>query len=924
MSLDAFGHRMALCNVKKQGILYTQLLRHEYEPGRNWILLRNQGMDNSTSCFLRKRNIIRYLTISLVVLCTSFFSAPAISGAEISILLMPIESKDEQIHLFSIDDPNYSSYLVFDNTSQEWEGLELNKQGWICEQLLDFAQTEKVKVNIRFVSWARAFYEITAHGQDYDVVQVPSTWTAYLSEKLLVPFMNNPDLSHFPDTLVQTCRPENSQKIYAIPWQIDLRVLYVRQELTQDPSTLTTFEDFSQCLKNRKESQIDKRSSWKAPLGISLKKDWNILHDTFRYFFGGTFLEKKEGGWKVAFMRNEALEGINKLIQLRQDELVYFDSGDNRSMPDWKVMAQGLVDGRYDAVFGGLYMSSVFERNPECTIYAVSLPDIHNKPAASFLGGSHLGMTSVKGRKLIEHLTADKIGVEMYKATVAVPANTQALKKFFTQYPRWNSLDIEKILKSAQPYPSISQWVNIIENQTGLDKFYNALESISNRRDFYEVSAELDAAAREIQHEIIKKGNSNGVWFIIIILLTVVILIVLVSMTRKIETIKGGIKDVKVYMEKEFPYITSALESAKKQISGQFESLEGQISPLFSSISAGFDEIENTFQHLETEVRSANNKLSTLDDTRRKIKEIKDDIQDINSITGTSNNYLIQVGTKLDDIVTMLGPIYKKAAPANKVPLDRCELQADFGYDFVNEAISLELNLVHKNQTLKSCRFENHKLTSLFELLIIRQLLYNFNQSVPRPGLNLSDYIFVRQYKAALEDPKKDTAQTFIARFREDICLFVSSHCVFTVGNNMLSHEDFMIKAEIGTFPKYEFMLHKQMSFKCNIIDFVSTLPAITDQNVLIDELYKCPRSIDGWEKLIGFNLVNLTSQQEDFIQKAKAMLIKEKNIYDCACSICQSPGGQKALDIYQENSSLIPQLFGAWAAKLDNIITNL
>lgn len=289
-------------------------------------------------------------------------------------------------------------------------------------------------------------------------------------------------------------------------------------------------------------------------MGISLHRDWNMLHDTFQYFLGGSLLQKNGGRWKTTFTKEESLAGIEQLIRLQKEGLIYFEPHNNPAATDWIVMAQGLVDGRYDAVFGGLYMISVFNDNPQSPIYAVSLPVLRGKLSQTFLGGSHLAMTSVKGRKLIEHLISDELCEEMPLNTVALPASVQALKSFFHKDPRWSTLNIEKILESAQPYPSIPQWGNIIENQIGLNQFYNALKSISDGRDFYTVSVELDAAAKNIQNAIdkpllIEKANENWIWYIIIIILIITILVILRYIILKIGTVKVNVERFPVYLE---------------------------------------------------------------------------------------------------------------------------------------------------------------------------------------------------------------------------------------------------------------------------------------------------------------------------------------------------------------------------------------
>jgi ABC-type glycerol-3-phosphate transport system substrate-binding protein len=827
-----------------------------------------------------------------------------------------------------MDDANYTSYLVFDNTDEEWKRMELGKQGWVCGELLDFAQKEKVKIRIRFVSWERALSEINSHGKDYDIIQVPSTWTAYLSEKLLIPFTNDPNLSRFPDNLSVTCRPADSQMVYAIPWQIDLRVLYVRRELTDEPAMLKTFKDLSDCLRTRKESQ-GKRPSWEAPMGVSLARNWNILHDTFRYFFGEAFLEKRDDDWKVAFTQDEALKGIKTLIELRRDGLVHFERIDDSSILDWKVMAQGLVDGRYDASFGGLYMGSIFDEHPECTIYAVAPPAFGDATSGTFLGGSHLGMTSVKGRKLIEYLTMEESGVEMYRSTAAVPANRDALKKFFAENPRWNSLDIETLLKFAQPYPPISQWAKIIEDQTGLDRFYNALESIANGRDFYTVSVELDAAAREIQ-EAIDKGIPPSpppqpyLWFIIIISLIAIVLLALIYIIWKLIDLTGKINDLRKYFEEKHPVIIRALADAEAEITGRFSEFQEQMSPLFSIISSGIDNIKGEIQGLETGFRSVRkklNKLDKLDETYSQIEEIRDNIDTVKGITGTSNSNLEQVEKALDAVIVKLDAIYKDVVPSKKIPVAECELQADFGYDFNKvDGITLELRLLRNGALLRNVlAVRQSNVKYLFELLILREL---YNKGPSEKGLNWSDYLFVEGYNATLNNPP----QRYFARFRGRICRFVAGPCLIQNASGRNIREEFLIKACSPSPPKYEFVLDRQMGFRCNIIDSTEHINQSTSitANKVIQLLQDSPRCISGWAKLGTSSLSGLTAQQRTFVNDGKAMLKDDVIRYLRMARMCRSPGGVRTLEMYVENWRMVRQNFKGWFKTLKKIYRSL
>jgi hypothetical protein len=374
--------------------------------------------------------------------------------------------------------------------------------------------------------------------------------------------------------------------------------------------------------------------------------------------------------------------------------------------------------------------------------------------------------------------------------------------------------------------------------------------------------------------------------------------------------------------EQASPKLTFALEAAQKEIAGQFEPQEEHISSQFSSINSSLTDVINNISVLDTNIKSANaklQKLDLLDEMYRQIGEINNNISQIKDITGKSNRHLKTVEKELNKVGNKLNPIYDKVVPTDKIPVGDCEMQANFGYDFQNEIVTLELELLHNGKTLKSWRVIEDNIVFLFELLIVRKIISDGHPSAPLPGLNPSDYILFHRYNSALSSPKLNTAERFITRFRIDIERFVSSHCTIPLRNK------FMLKTRPhNTSPKYEFILDQQMSLTCNLIDFVGFIKKVKGRNELLDELDRCPRSIEGWEELANYPLTSLTTRQTNFLQKGKVMLIKSKEIYENTKSICESPLGENALFIYKEDLTDVPLYFGGWALRLDNIIIKL
>jgi ABC-type glycerol-3-phosphate transport system substrate-binding protein len=411
-------------------------------------------------------------------MCSTIFARP------LSVLLMPIpDSKRQDVNRFSKDNvypkgPRFDK-LRFDNESDDdWESLKIGYHGWLCNQLQDFAKDEDIEILIRFISWDQAHNEIDSLGKEFDIIQVPSTWTAHLiNEGILAKWGGDVNLRDYPDASLSTCRIKGKKDIYAVPWHLDLRLLFFRSELTDDPNELSTFKGFRDCLVKRKEpTDATSHPTWEAPFCISKDKDWDILHDTLGYFWNRKIIEEFLWfWWRPVFDTEDGRKGIVELHKMANEGLVHFESFSENGRPAWPKQAEGLLEGRYDAVFGGLHMRVVFDRSPETQILAAPLPQLVPGVNKTFLGGSHLAVTTKpskpyarRAERLIARLTDKESGISMSKQTEAVPANRQALRQYFESDLRQWDLHLDELLESGEAYPSIPKWykleINIVRD----------------------------------------------------------------------------------------------------------------------------------------------------------------------------------------------------------------------------------------------------------------------------------------------------------------------------------------------------------------------------------------------------------------------------------------------------------------------------
>lgn len=234
-----------------------------------------------------------FCQISLIFLILiPCFCQITVAEEGLSILLMPVEGLETTENTPFTQTNHPFGYLKFLNQSQDdWEKLKIGYHYWLCAELEKFAQAELKggSLYVRFAAWENALNAPDAL-KNYDVIQVPSTWTAYFISEGALSKCKDPNMSVFLPELVKTCSIEGSNDIYAIPWQSDTRVLYYRKELTNNLDILKNYKDFVKCLENRKNTfkEIPPPEGWKAPFAVSVKRDWDHLH-FLSYFFNLEF-----------------------------------------------------------------------------------------------------------------------------------------------------------------------------------------------------------------------------------------------------------------------------------------------------------------------------------------------------------------------------------------------------------------------------------------------------------------------------------------------------------------------------------------------------------------------------------------------------------------------------------------------------------
>lgn len=349
------------------------------------------------------------------------------------------------------------------------------------ERLLKpFEEETGIKVKVTSVDWGAAWSKITTaatSGDVPDIVQLGSTWVSAISGMGALDVFSAEAIAELggPKTFVpvawKTTGIENSGKTTAIPWIVDARALFYRKDVLRkagvSPRALTTWASFKAALKRiyAADLVIDDRPI--APLGISGKNDWNVIHSLAPWIWmaGGDFLAKDR---KISLLdSDEVFQGISFYISLVRDELVpieYLELNTAQVSGNFNDGACAMYfDGPYEvktltrpAAEGGA-LGSLTSRN-----FAVAAYPKGPKGHFTFVGGSNLAIfkyakNKAGAFKVIKYLTSRKAQVEYAKVSGFLPARVEAFDDpFFAKDPHRKVF--KEAVKYGRTYPPVPSW----------------------------------------------------------------------------------------------------------------------------------------------------------------------------------------------------------------------------------------------------------------------------------------------------------------------------------------------------------------------------------------------------------------------------------------------------------------------------------
>ena len=442
----------------------------------------------------------RILLLSLLVL-TLFFVSSCKEEA----------SSEKIIHLW-----------IFNNSPSPLEDMNKILKGFHVEN-------PGIKVEVTVLDWGNGFSKIVlaaATRKGPDVIQVPSTWAASLTDigalmplDSIVDIWGSPDL--FTEGARETMKPRNSDSTTSLPWFLDVRPFYYRKDVLDsikvNPNSITTRETFADVLQRIKRAKISINGKLINPMAYPAKNDWNIVHNLSSWIFsaGGSFLT--EDLTKSNLLNPQTLDGIHFYLDFVKNGFNDYSNLDKTTAGVSSDFDQGRTAFIGETTSKSIYLENQnflqANSNAVATLEygCITPPTVRiGSPAKYFLGGSNLGVFSTTTLKreslaLLRYLTAQSdVQFQFSRISGFLPALSETYHlPYFSENK--NRKIFQKIVENGVSYPAVSFW-SAIETDVltkRLNNIFNIIAGSEGKQwPTAQIDAELQAADREINNII--------------------------------------------------------------------------------------------------------------------------------------------------------------------------------------------------------------------------------------------------------------------------------------------------------------------------------------------------------------------------------------------------------------------------------------
>ncbi len=396
-----------------------------------------------------------------------------------------------------------------------------------------------IDIIITCIDWGAAWSKITTaatSGVGPDICQIGTTWVgaitsmgALLSLNDKIHEISNGDI--FLPACWKTAGIEGSGEITTIPWFIDVRGIYYRtdifKKLNLTAKDLDTWESFESTLEKIRQANVamDKDgniylgkeaeeilkqpgSRRVAPLGISGKNDWNVVHNFVPWIWaaGGELLSAKRD--KAIFNSQEALKGVLFYTGLVKKGYVPVSCLELNTAQ----ISSNFNNGDYAMYFDGAHAIKYLRLPPEeggsANLIAAKNFDVALYPKGPigrvhFLGGSNLGIFKTskyqkEAWEVIKYLVSKEAQVKYADKTGFMPSRKDAFDDpFFNKDPQRKVF--KTAVKHARAYPCIPAWgpiETVLTRRLGI--LWDHVAGVYGPYDENKIKSEIDKAVNEV------------------------------------------------------------------------------------------------------------------------------------------------------------------------------------------------------------------------------------------------------------------------------------------------------------------------------------------------------------------------------------------------------------------------------------------
>lgn len=277
------------------------------------------------------------------------------------------------------------SELKNDNVIKFWHFWSEPYQAKVIDSLVnEFEKQTNIKVEISQLSWNNGKSKLIAafnSGTPPDVLELGSDWVAQFSASDVLAEFQQKDINNFTEFSQAPSFWEN--KIYALPWIVDTRVMFINMDLVKIYISDSLPNSWEEIIKIAKQIQNPKKEIY----GMSINgPDKNRL-----YKKAMTYIWSAGGEWELDNLLSQnniyALDLYRKSVNVGIVE--------NQRNID-RMFLQGKIGFH---ISGAWLLNMIKKENPNLNYKLSLVPGMNNQSGYSFAGGEYMAVSKSSKNK---------------------------------------------------------------------------------------------------------------------------------------------------------------------------------------------------------------------------------------------------------------------------------------------------------------------------------------------------------------------------------------------------------------------------------------------------------------------------------------------------------------------------------------------